>query len=218
MAADTSCRRRNQRSTRAGVFFRTIHAVRTIIVEPSVIPMSGDSTMNATILMIPEAMRPETPSAGSVAPIMPPASAWEEEDGSPHHQVSRFQTIAPMSAAKMTVSTSGVPCARSMPNSTMPLPIVAATFSSTPHRTGAAEMKLKKAAHATAHERREHARRHDRRDRVRRVVEAVDEVEGEGDEDEPDDDGEEHGGLGVRDGAAARRVGFATRAPARRPR
>ena len=32
----------------------------------------------------------------------------------------------------------------------MPLPIVAATFSSTPHRTGAAEMKLKNAAHATA--------------------------------------------------------------------
>ena len=45
--------------------------------------MSGDSTMNATILMIPEAMRPETPSAGMVAPIMPPASAWEDEDGSP---------------------------------------------------------------------------------------------------------------------------------------
>ena len=64
------------------MFFRTSHAVRTIIAEPSVIPMS-DSTMNATILMIPEAMRPETPSAGMVAPIMPPASAWEDEDGSP---------------------------------------------------------------------------------------------------------------------------------------
>ena len=55
-----------------------------------------------------------------------------------------------MSAAKTTMSTTGVPWLRSVANSTIPLPIVAATFSSTPQSTGAAEMKFKNAAQATA--------------------------------------------------------------------
>ena len=82
--------------------------------------------------------------------MSPPASACDDDDGSPHHQVRRFQAIAPMSAAKTTVRRIVEPCALSVPNSTMPLPIVAATRSSAPQSTGAAEMKLKNAAHPTA--------------------------------------------------------------------
>ena len=42
-------------------------------------PRCGDSTMNATILMMPEAMRPSRPRDGIVAPIIPPASACDDE-------------------------------------------------------------------------------------------------------------------------------------------
>src|SRR4051794_26164592 len=62
------------------------------------------------------------PCAASVAPTMPPISACDELDGSPAYQVTRFQTIAPTSPAKITVSVTP-------PASTMPLAIVAATWS-----------------------------------------------------------------------------------------
>src|SRR5580765_2630042 len=43
---------------------------------------------------------PQTPwEEASVAPHKPPTRAWLELDGSPTYQVSRFQTIAPSSAA-----------------------------------------------------------------------------------------------------------------------
>ena len=106
--------------------------------------------MKAAILRIPEITRPFTPSAGRVAPTIPPASAWEDEEGSPHHQVSRFQTMAPTSAAKMTERTISTPCPFSMSNWMIPLPMVWATRSSPPKKTGAAATKLKKAAQATA--------------------------------------------------------------------
>ena len=90
-------------------YARTIQAVATIIADPSTIPMSGESTMKATTLKMPVGMRPVWPRDGSVAPIIPPASAWEDDDGSPHHQVRRFQTIAPMSAENTTASTTCEP-------------------------------------------------------------------------------------------------------------
>ena len=65
----------------------------------------------------------------------------------------------------------------------MPAPTVLAT--AVPKRNAAA--KLKNAAQMTALPGREHARRHDRRDRVGRVVEAVDVVEGQGDENQAAD-------------------------------
>src|SRR5689334_16607977 len=53
-------------------------------------------------------------------PMSPPINAWEDEDGSPNHHVTRFQTIAPSSAASTTF---WVPA----PVSRMPLLIVLAT-------------------------------------------------------------------------------------------
>src|SRR5213075_2817720 len=85
-------------------------------------------------------------SAGSVAPIRPPARACDDDDGSPHHQVSRFQRMAPRSEAKITVKTVLVPCALSSSNWITPLPMVLATFTPPPN----AAMKLKNAAQTTA--------------------------------------------------------------------
>ena len=79
------------------------------MVMPSTMPISGESTMNIEILRMPEPTRPEGPSAGRVAPIMPPARACDEEEGSPQYQVSRFQTMAPISEAKITTSTMVLP-------------------------------------------------------------------------------------------------------------
>src|SRR5919204_6760109 len=63
---------------------------------------------------------PFEPDWTSAAPTRPPISAWEELDGSPRHQVTRFQAIAPTSAAS-TVSSFARPV------SMIPLPTVFAT-------------------------------------------------------------------------------------------
>ena len=54
------------------------------------------------------------------APTSPPISACELEDGMPSAQVTRFQTMAPTSAAKIT-------WASTIAGSMMPVPMVLAT-------------------------------------------------------------------------------------------
>src|SRR6188472_3886338 len=44
------------------------------------------------------------PAATSVAPITPPISACDDDEGNPKYQVRRFQTIAPINPANTTVS------------------------------------------------------------------------------------------------------------------
>jgi hypothetical protein len=39
-----------------------------------------------------------------VAPISPPNSAWEDDDGSPNSQVNRFHKMPPTSPARMITS------------------------------------------------------------------------------------------------------------------
>ena len=60
------------------------------------------------------------PALDKPAPIKPPTRAWEELEGSPHHQVSRFQAIAPLSAPMITDMST-------IFGSIMPLPMVPAT-------------------------------------------------------------------------------------------
>ena len=146
MPEDTSCRRRNHLSTCAGARRRTIQVVTIISVEPSTSPRMGESTMKSAILAMPSATSPSSPSAGSVAPMSPPASACEEDEGRPHHQVSRFQRMAPSREAKITLSTIEVPCDFNRSKWMTPLPMVFATFTPPPN----AAMKLKNAAQPTA--------------------------------------------------------------------
>jgi hypothetical protein len=84
-------------------------------------------------------MTEPTPELATAAPTRPPTSVWEELEGKPHHQVNRFQAIAAIRAAEITVKLiiSGF---------TTPLPIVAATFNGNTRKA----TKLKVAASKTA--------------------------------------------------------------------
>src|SRR5215216_2282111 len=137
-AAETSWRRRNRLSTRAGVDRRKSHRLASMSRKPRAIPNSGDRTMNRMVFSRLAALRTLKPALATPAPAKPPMRACDEEVGRPSHQVRKFQLTAPMSPAKTTASltTSG---------STV-LPTVLATCVWKTRKA----MKLKKAAQTTA--------------------------------------------------------------------
>lgn len=103
------------------------------------IPITGEIKIKAAIFKTPDNTTDEKPASATAAPTRPPTRVCEELEGKPHHQVSKFQTIAAIKAANITfrLITSG---------STMPLPIVVATVSGKTRNA----IKLKKAASKTA--------------------------------------------------------------------
>src|SRR2546425_9123311 len=110
-----------------------------MLKKPSTRPIIGESTMNWAILTKPLVITACGPDEIHAAPTKPPISAWDDDVGSPSHQVMRFQITAPRTPAKiiMGVTTDG---------STTPFPTVFATC--TPKTAKAA--KLKNPAHTTA--------------------------------------------------------------------
>src|SRR3954452_22818543 len=78
------------------------------------------------------------PPATHVAPMRPPNSAWDELEGSPRYQVTRFHRMAPTSPAKITTGLMRV-------SSTSPPEIVLATFTDRK-----APVRFRHAATATA--------------------------------------------------------------------
>src|SRR3954447_19617610 len=76
----------------------------------------------STFSTIPSTLTAPGPWAPNAAPMSPPISACDEDDGRPAHHVARFHAIAPTSPANTTVVVIA-------PASTMPDPTVAATFS-----------------------------------------------------------------------------------------
>ena len=139
-AAETSWTLRKTRSTLSGRQLRKTQATpRAKKTKPRTRPMSGERTMKSARQPRPEKTRLPTPAFANAAPAKPPMSACEEEDGRPHHQVRRFQTIAPTRPARITSGSTIV-------GSTIPLPIVLATCVS----KAKAATKLKKAAQTTA--------------------------------------------------------------------
>src|SRR4249919_3607540 len=64
---------------------------------------------------------PRLPEPAMAAPATPPTSAWELDEGSTSHQVSRFQQMAPASPAMIIASVTS-------PGLMIPLPIVDATL------------------------------------------------------------------------------------------
>ena len=96
--------------------------------------------MPATVLDTPAHTTAAEPALAMPAPTSPPISACELDDGMPSRLVMICQTMAPVSAPKMTR-------ASMMLASTMPRPTVSATCR--PNTMKA--MKLKNAAQATAY-------------------------------------------------------------------
>src|SRR4051795_903562 len=56
-----------------------------------------------TLPTSPSVRTASKPAAATAEPTTPPISACEELEGSPNHQVTRFQEIAPIKPAKTTV-------------------------------------------------------------------------------------------------------------------
>jgi hypothetical protein len=95
--------------------------------------------MKAAIFSTPPIIIESGPELARAAPTKPPTSVCDELEGNPHHHVIRFQVMAAIRAAAITVrfTTSG---------SITPLPIVVATFRGKTVKA----MKLKTAARRTA--------------------------------------------------------------------
>jgi len=122
-----------------GDLFFTINMTRAEIRNDITIPSRGAITIKITILITPPIITELTPELAIAAPTRPPTRVWEELEGKPHHHVNRFQAIAAIRAADITVRliTSG---------SITPFPIVAATFNGNTRKA----TKLKVAASKTA--------------------------------------------------------------------
>src|SRR5258708_4123221 len=107
--------------------------------RPIVSPINGAKKMKRTVLPMPAHSKADMPGLTNAAPTMPPIRACDELVGRPQYQVTRSHAQAAMRAeAIRRLST--------IAGSTIPFPIVAATFR---WKTRNA-MKLKKAAQMTA--------------------------------------------------------------------
>ena len=84
-------------------------------------PTTGETTIGITTLSSTP-LHFTVPAEATAAPISPPISACDDEEGMPKYQVVMFQTIAPISAHSTTTSP-GTPPGASM----IPLPTVVAT-------------------------------------------------------------------------------------------
>src|ERR1700704_4619725 len=102
--AETNCRMRNARSTAKGVERTDSHDTIATNTSASKNPTSGDSTMAISVLDNPLHTAAESPALAMPPPSNPPINACELLEGIPNAQVTRFQTIAPIKAAKITRS------------------------------------------------------------------------------------------------------------------
>src|SRR5690606_4319848 len=121
----TDCPARNPRLTRPGLALRKPQRIPTITTYARQNPISGDNTIGITTFSRITTQCTVT-EAARAAPMRPPISACDEDDGRPRRHVMRFQIIAPVRPANTTV----IPCAF-FSGVMMPLPMVEATPSDT---------------------------------------------------------------------------------------
>src|ERR1019366_9900576 len=106
--ADANCRIRKARSTANGV--ERTDAQDTIATNTSASknPTTGDSTMASNVFDRPLQTAAESPALAIPPPTNPPIKACELLDGIPSPHVIRFQTMAPINAAKITARCSAL--------------------------------------------------------------------------------------------------------------
>src|SRR5262245_24516604 len=90
---------------------------------PSANPTSGDRNIGRMTFAVMPCQNTSVVPEASAAPISPPMSACDEDDGRPKYQVIKFQVIAPSRPANTTPRP-----ATSDGGATMPVPTVAATL------------------------------------------------------------------------------------------
>src|ERR1700754_3610793 len=100
--AEPNCRMRNARSTANGVDRTDAQDTMATSTSASRNPTSGGRTMASSAFDRPLQTAAEIPALATPPPSSPPISACELLEGMPAIQVIRFQTIAPVSAAKIT--------------------------------------------------------------------------------------------------------------------
>ena len=137
--AEMGCSRRNHLLTGPCWRLRTSQMSPVMRSSAQKKPITGEPIMGRMIFFTtPPHSTPSRPSAAIMAPMRPPKSAWEELDGRPKYQVTKFHTMAPTSAASTSSRvTSSV--------STRPSPTVLATLVET-----RAPTRLRPAAMRTA--------------------------------------------------------------------
>jgi hypothetical protein len=74
------------------------------IIYEKTIPSTGAITIKSKILVTPATITELKPLPAIAAPTNPPTSVWDELDGSPSHQVIRFQIIAATTADAINVN------------------------------------------------------------------------------------------------------------------
>lgn len=62
---------------------RNTHETMIIMMEPRTMPSKGEITINATVLITPAVISELVPDFAIAAPINPPISACDDEDGIP---------------------------------------------------------------------------------------------------------------------------------------
>ncbi len=114
------------------------HISASISTNAKDMPSSGDTTMKMTVFSKLAELTTLQPALAMPAPTTPPISAWDDEVGSPSHQVVRFQAMAPTRPPNTTASLTTL--------GSMMVPTVLATWVLKTRKA----MKLKNAAQTTA--------------------------------------------------------------------
>src|SRR6476619_5312859 len=89
---------------RSGIEATTLNTVQ--VPSPATSPaITGANSAGRTMAVItPSHLTAPTPRAAIAAPISPPKRAWEDDDGNPNNQVSRFHKIPPTRPARMMIN------------------------------------------------------------------------------------------------------------------
>ena len=119
--AETTCRRLKAVVIGLRWALRKSQNRKTTRTRATTKPIRGELIIGTrTLSKMPCGLKAAGPAATRVAPSRPPIRAWLLDDGRPSHHVSRFQAMAPMSAAATTAVVEVV-------SSTRPEPMVLAT-------------------------------------------------------------------------------------------
>ncbi len=74
-------------------------------INAMIIPINGANKIKEAVFITgAELTALKLPACAIAAPAKPPIKVWEDDDGMPDHQVSRFQIMAAINPEKTTLS------------------------------------------------------------------------------------------------------------------